>query len=94
MKNPLMTSRTTVCAPKPTARPAIPAPVSTGVMFTPNSLRTISTAEPVIATVENLLTSDPSVRARLARSSASRVVPWLTSCSNRRTSSAVARTSA
>ena len=44
MKNPLMMSRTSVCAPKPTARPAIPAPVSTGVMLTPNSSSTISTA--------------------------------------------------
>ncbi len=32
--------------------------------------------------------SVPSVRARLARSRASRLVPWLTSCSNRRTSRA------
>ena len=30
MKNPLMMSRTSVCAPKPTARPAMPAPVRHG----------------------------------------------------------------
>ena len=63
----------------------MPAPVSTGVMSTPNSFRTISTARPLMAMVETLLTSDPSVRARLPRSSASRVVPLLTSCSKRRT---------
>ena len=39
-------------------------------------------------------TSDPSVRARLARSSASSVVPRLTWCSKRRTSSDVVRTMA
>ena len=38
-KKPLMMSRTSVCAPKPTARPAMPAPVSTGAMSMWNSLQ-------------------------------------------------------
>ena len=34
-EKPLITSRTRVCAPKPTARPRMPAPVRNGVMFNP-----------------------------------------------------------
>ena len=52
---------------KPTAKPAIPAPVSTRVMLTPNSSSTMSTARAVTEIVETLLMSDPRVRARLPR---------------------------
>ena len=41
-----MTSRTSVCAPNPTARPTIPAPVSTGVMSTSSSRRIIERGDP------------------------------------------------
>ena len=43
-KKPEITSLTSVCAPKPTASPRMPAPVSTGVMSTSSVRRTISRA--------------------------------------------------
>ncbi len=58
-----MMSRTSVCAPKPTASPAIPAPVSTGAMSMPNSLSAISTAMLEIAIVATLA-DQRSQRAR------------------------------
>ena len=54
-KKPLMMSRTSVWAPKPTARPTMPAPVSTGAMSSSNSLRIISTAMPTMSPVVTLL---------------------------------------
>ncbi len=59
-----------------------------------NNLRIISAAMLTMSTVETLLTAAPRVRARLARSSTSRVLPAATSCSKRCTTSDVARTEA
>jgi hypothetical protein len=42
MNRPVMTSFTSVCAPKPTASPMTPAPASSGPMSTPISDSTIS----------------------------------------------------
>ena len=39
---PVIRSCTSFCEPKPTAMPTTPAPASSGAMFTPNSLSTIS----------------------------------------------------
>ena len=72
----------------------MPAPVSTGAMFKPNAVSTISSVTLVKAMVTTLLITEPSVRARLARSSASSDVPRLSSCSKRVTSRPVMRTSA
>ena len=44
VKNPEIKSLTKLWAPNPKARPAIPAPVSKGAIFTPTSERTIKTA--------------------------------------------------
>ena len=84
-----MMSRTSVCAPKPSATPTMPAPVSAGEMSTPNSLQDHQGGDHAARrTVVMLVSTEPSVRARLARSSASRPVPKLTSCSKRLTPTA------
>ena len=63
-------------------------------MSTSNSCRIISTATTTTTTVVMLVRTVPSVRARLARSSASSPVPKLTSCSKRLTPTVTTRMSA
>ena len=83
-KKPLMTSRTSVCAPKPTARPSDAGAgqhrrdVQCRTRSAPSAARRRSSAM-----VTTLLITEPSVSARLARSSASSEVPRLSSCSKR-----------
>src|SRR3954468_16933235 len=89
-----MMSRTRGCAPNPIASPATPAPVNTGVISRSSSFSTINNAMPTTSAVVAFCTTEPSVRARLPRSIASRSVPRLISYSKRRTTSAVIRTSA
>ena len=68
MKKPEITSLTSVCAPKPTARPMMPAPVSSGVMSTSSARSTISSAAMVMTVVRKRLSVLPMVWARLRRS--------------------------
>ena len=63
----------------------IPAPVSAGEMSTPSSRRIIKALVTSTTNVVMFVSTLPSVCARFARSSASRPVPKLTSCSNRLT---------
>ena len=63
-------------------------------MFNPNGCSITSSATPLSVMLTTLLMTVPSVLARLARSSASSVVPRFSSCSKRVTSRAVMRTSA
>ena len=65
-KKPLMTSLTSVCAPKPTARPTMPAPVRMGVMSRCSSRRIIRSAMPVTTAPSVFWTRVPSVRTRFS----------------------------
>ncbi len=83
MKNPLMMSFTSVCAPKPTASPTMPAPVRIGVMSTANSRSTISVAMSDTSTNTVFCSRLPIVRARFARSMTSTDDPSPTVASRR-----------
>ena len=67
MNVPDRKSFTRLCAPKPSATPAMPAEARNGAMFTPSSVRTRST---IVAPMRMLATdrsTEPTVRARWAR---------------------------
>ena len=68
MKNPEMTSRTRFWAPKPTASPAMPAPVRIGTTSIVSSRRSISMATKLTVTVTRLARTPPSVLARRCHS--------------------------
>ena len=88
MKNPESVSRTIVCAPNPSATPAIPAVASSGPRFTPIDVRIISTTT-LQTTIWNVLSSRfATVARRRACRSFSRSVPSASSAarsSSRRT---------
>ena len=68
MKNaPAMTSLTSDCAPKPTARPMTPAPASSGAMSTPTSDRMTRIVIAVMTMRRALRISGSSVRTRAER---------------------------
>ena len=78
-KKPEMTSRTRFCAPKPIARPAIPAPVRIGSTSIASSRSTIRTATNQTVTVTRLVRIPPSVLARRCHSRSA----WVCRCERR-----------
>ena len=66
-KMPVIRSRTSVCEPKPIATPTMPAPASSGPMFTPISDSTIMPATITMVIDSVVRSSGSSVRSRAER---------------------------
>ncbi len=67
MNVPERKSFTRLCAPKPSATPAMPADARNGAMFTPSSVRTMSTIVAPMTMFAVERSTEPTVRARWAR---------------------------
>jgi hypothetical protein len=65
MNQPVMTSCTSFCAPKPTARPMTPAAANSGVMFMPISASTTMVTSTIRIRRSAVRASGRSVRARV-----------------------------
>src|SRR5690606_33117795 len=65
--SPEMTSLTRVCAPNPMARPAMPAPASSGPTSSPSSARTMMPATPQTTYLATEPTRSATVRTRCRR---------------------------
>ena len=75
-KMPVIRSCTSFCEPKPIATPTMPAPASSGPMFTPISDSTIMPATITMVISSVVRSSGSSVRSRAERAAcASRVKP-------------------
>ena len=72
MKMPASQSRTTACAPKPTAIPTTPSPATAGPMSIPNSRSAINTAMIAITLPAIWTTSRPMVWTRRSSSAGER----------------------
>ncbi len=66
-KMPVMRSCTSFCEPKPIATPTIPAPASSGAVFTPISLKTISTTITRMVMSSVVRNNGSNVRSRAER---------------------------